>query len=83
MMLFPTIVSLAALSLLPGLASSTATVARHKKGPVIPDAELLFQLQMNLGQSVDFGPGPRGNRFGDPIVGGAFDGPKLAGKPLK
>ncbi|KAF6836638.1 hypothetical protein CMUS01_05342 [Colletotrichum musicola] len=76
------IVSLASLSLLPGLASGAAAGPAHKKGPVIPDAEPLFQLQMNLGQSVDFGLGPRGNRFGDPIVGGAFEGPKLTGVVL-
>lgn len=80
-MLPSNIFNLATAGLLSSFAAVTNAVPTHKDaGPLVPNAELLFQLKMTLGQSVNFGVGPRGNRFSDPITGGSFEGPKLTGK---
>ncbi|KAL0932343.1 uncharacterized protein CTRU02_213296 [Colletotrichum truncatum] len=82
-MLLLNIFYVTALSLLSSLIAPVAAVPAHKDGsPIPPEAQLLFQLKMNLGQSVSFGIGPRGNRFSDPILGGSFEGPKLTGTVL-
>ncbi|KAI8157574.1 hypothetical protein K4K49_005271 [Colletotrichum sp. SAR 10_70] len=82
-MLPSNIFNLATAGLLSSFASVANAVPTHKDGgPIVPNAELLFQLKMTLGQSVNFGVGPRGNRFSDPITGGSFEGPKLTGVVL-
>ncbi|KAF9881413.1 hypothetical protein CkaCkLH20_00559 [Colletotrichum karsti] len=79
-MLPTNILSAASVGLLSTLATCASATPTHKDGgPIPPDSQLLFSLKMNLGASVNFGLGPRGTRFGDPILGGSFEGPKLNG----
>lgn len=48
----------------------------------IPDLELLYTSEFDLGPAVDAGLSPRGLRRAVPILSGRFEGPRLSGKVL-
>jgi hypothetical protein len=48
----------------------------------IPELELLYTSEFDLGQAVDAGLSPRGLRRAVPILSGRFEGPRIAGKVL-
>lgn len=47
-----------------------------------PTVEFAFGATVEIGAVHDLGPGPLGQRLIVPIIGGSFEGPKIAGKVL-
>ncbi|TIC99498.1 UPF0311 protein [Colletotrichum higginsianum] len=58
------------------IASLTVT------SPKAPKLQLLYRLNLTLGDALSFGPGPKGTRLSFPITGGEFNGPRLSGRVL-
>lgn len=56
------------------IASLTGT------SPKAPKLQLLYRLNLTLGDALSFGPGPKGTRLSFPITGGEFNGPRLSGR---
>lgn len=50
--------------------------------PVKPSLELIARFRVSLGEPLELGPTPWGQRRVIPIVGGDFDGPRLTGTVL-
>lgn len=44
------------------------------------ELELLFTIQGQLGEALDLGNTPEGNRIIFPVIGGSFKGPKIEGE---
>jgi len=59
----------------PGLAGSAAAAS----GMRVPKAELLYECDVTLGETLAFGATPEGTRRVIPITGGRFTGPGMSG----
>lgn len=58
-----------------------AAIAQNSFAPVPPTVNLLYIMDIQLGQRFSLGPVPSGEeRIVIPIVGGSFSGPKMSGK---
>ncbi|KAK1572741.1 uncharacterized protein LY79DRAFT_584096 [Colletotrichum navitas] len=60
------------------LLSLIDQVTASPVSPGAPKLELLYQLNLTLGDALSFGPGPKGTRLSIPITGGEFFGQKLS-----
>lgn len=67
---------------LTALAALTSYVmAQNPSDPQPPTMNLLYHMEVQLGDRFSMGPVPNGQeRIVIPIVGGTFKGPKLQGK---
>ena len=71
------------LTSLAGLATAAATSQDDLSAVAIPNAPgltYLYSMNCTLGEVVNVGATPNGNRIVIPIVGGTFSGPRMSGK---
>lgn len=63
------------------MADTTAADAAMA-APQAPRAEFVYEALVDIGELVELGTGPLGERFMIPILGGSFEGQGLRGKVL-